>query len=267
MALIGMCIHSTEENGRITWSEATLKCLAETVDFNKHRLGIINNASSERMCGIIDDFAKRFEVWFPDTDLIIIDHEENVGTARGHNSLMGLALGDSYIKIDDDLDIPYGGWVDEMVEAIKRDPSIGILGLKRYDLEQSPNAEKPQYLSTLEMLPREKGMSWIVAEFAEDIIGTCTMYNPKLIEKIGGLFQISNYSFDDYNYCQRSLLAGFRNAFLPHIPIFHLDDGQNPYIGWKQDEAGRVMEETMKIVQQYKSGERSLYVPIPKIQQ
>lgn len=263
MALIGIAIHSTEENGRIKWSEETLYHVLNTVDFKKHRLGIIDNASSERMKAIIDQFAIDFENSYHETDLIIINQPTNVGTAAAHRSLMAhLKEGEGYNKLDDDVEFKSMGWIDLMEEVIRRDPSIGILGLKRKDLEQSPTSTVEHYRSVIKELPRIKGMTWMYAEYTDDIIGTCTLYNPELIKKIGAPSQVSTYSFDDYDYCQRSLLAGFKNAFLPYIEIEHLDDGSNNYTKWKQEEAGRVMEQTMQIIREYKSGQRSIYVPI-----
>jgi hypothetical protein len=41
----------------------------------------------------------------------------------------------------------------------------------------------------------------------------------------------------------RSKLAGFKNCFLPHIEIDHLDEGGNNYTQWKRDEASYRMKE------------------------
>lgn len=47
MALIAMAVYDTEENKRAKLTYRTVECLLKTVDFNKHRLFIIDNASCE----------------------------------------------------------------------------------------------------------------------------------------------------------------------------------------------------------------------------
>jgi hypothetical protein len=109
------------------------------------------------------------------------------------------------------------------------------------------------------MLPHKPGEDWIVVEATRDIMGTCTMFNSDLLDKIGYLYQPSLYGYDDVLASHRSNMAGFVNAFLPHIRIDHIDPGGGDYEKWKRDEAGKWVEGISKIIDEYISGERSIY--------
>jgi hypothetical protein len=146
-----------------------------------------------------------------------------------------------------------------MEEAIEREPQIGICGLKRKDLWQHPGHPDRMYKSELIMLPHEPGQRWIIAEKTRDIMGTCTMFNSALLDKIGYLFQPSLYGYDDVLASLRSNKAGFINVFLTHINIDHIDPGGTEYIDWKHKESGKVTQEVIKIIDEYIAGTRSIY--------
>ena len=261
-----VAVFSTEANNRAQYTIKTLRGLIDTVNFNKHRLVICDNASCNEIQAFYIDFMKLFEALFPIENLVIICSPSNDGTSVAINKCLK-RLPDGYfpIKIDDDVMIHQKGWVEEMEECFVRQPKLGILGLKRVDLEQSPNNTNPHYKTELVELPRKKGQSWLTVEVSDDIIGTCTMFNPMLFKKIGYMFQDGLYAFDDNDYAQRSLLSGFANAFLPHIKISHLDTGvleggeKTDFIIWKQQIAGEKMQGYANRVLEYKSGKRSLY--------
>jgi GT2 family glycosyltransferase len=161
--------------------------------------------------------------------------------------------------MDDDVIIHQHGWADEMEEAIRREPQIGIVGLKRKDLQERPDHEERQFQSVLMMLPHAPGERWVVVERVKHLMGTCQMYNSALLDKIGYLYQPSLYGYDDTLASYRSQLAGFINVFLPHIPIDHIDPGGTPYQHWKEKDAGENAQLVSDIVDEYIAGTRSIY--------
>jgi len=256
MALIVICCYDTEENGRYEYTDATLRSLQRTVDWSKHRLIVVDNGSDESCRGII----------FRGVTAIgakLITLPENVGTSKGLNEGMRLRKEHEHVlKADNDVEWLYPNWLDELEEAIERDPTIGILGLKRKDLIQNPYHESEQYRSEYRMLPHEPGQRWITVEATADIMGTCTLFNYRLIDKIGGSAQPKLYGLEDCLYCLRSHLAGFYNAFLPHIEINHLDRGDNPYVQVKQRQAGEAWPIYHEWHKGYIEGTRPLYEEI-----
>jgi GT2 family glycosyltransferase len=234
MALIAMAVYDTEENKRSEYTEKTLESLL--TDINNHRVIIVDNGSCQKTKDILQDAAKLNFV-------TIITNETNVGTAKAINQAWKLKKpGEHLIKMDNDVLINYTLWIEEMERAIERDPKIGIIGLKRKDLAENP-WRNDWLKSELRMLPHEGGQPWIIVEDVNHVMGTCQMYNHRLIDKIGGLYQMDGiYGFDDSLASLRSQIAGFTNCFLPHIEIDHIDTGENPYQKEKEAYALSMME-------------------------
>ena len=102
----------------------------------------------------------------------VIVNGSNIGTAKAINKVWRLAEElEPCIKMDDDVVIHYAGWIDEMEEVLRRDPSIGIVGLKRKDCIENVNHPDPYYRSTLMQLPHEPGERWVIVEEAAHVMG------------------------------------------------------------------------------------------------
>lgn len=248
MALIIMVAFDTEENGRSEYTLKTLDSLTKTVDWNKHRLIVVDNGSCQATKDILEDYKEwRGFHYFP----TIITLSENVGTARGINfGLQQRLPGEACVKLDNDVVINSSGWVDEMEEVLRRDPTIGIVGLKRKDVD---------FNGTYIALPHQPGERWVTVEGGGQIMGTCTMFNSALIDKIGYSWQPMTYGLEDTLTDLRSQLAGFWNCYLPHIDIDHLDRGDNPYTQEKHEIARQSWPEYMKYHEGYKNGTIPLY--------
>jgi hypothetical protein len=166
---------------------------------------------------------------------------ENIGTARGINlALRQRNPGEMCIKSDDDLSWDAPGWVEKMETEIKKRPIIGILGLRRDDVYGEMKAEG--------------NLLW-----CHDIFGTCTMYNPKMLDEVGLLQQWGNYGYDDSCISVRSEAAGFRNAFLSTVKITNLDLKETPYTEWKRRQAGIYAQEAGIYMSMVASGELSYF--------
>jgi GT2 family glycosyltransferase len=255
-----MASYATETNNRLDYAKDTLLGLLNTVDFDRHELFISDNGSCKEMLDYYDAFKVCFNKLFRKENLTISYNGKNLGTAEAVNLGIRTRKTNQYvIKIDSDVRIGRIGWVDEMEECFERYPNLGILGLKRTELIQHPEHENPAYRTQLKFLPHERGESWVVIEICKDIIGTCTMFSPRLLDKVGYMFQISTYAWDDVLMSLRSELAGFENAFLPTIPIVHLDNGEGEHVKEKQREAGRTISQFSEIAEDYKKGVRDIY--------
>lgn len=195
---------------------------------------VINNSCSDETETFLDSIQAEFDV-----NMTVLHLKENVGTARGIN--MAIAVrepGEIVIKTDDDLTWCEKGWVERMESAMTGE--IGILGLKRDDV----------YGEMVE----DGGLLW-----CHDIMGTCTAYNPLMLDKVGFLSQPSVYGFDDTIFSVRSEAAGFRNAFLKDERIVNLDEGGTGYTEWKKQEAGVYLHEVGLAMQMIRDGKLSYY--------
>lgn len=255
MALIGMAVYSTRDNKKDECLERTLESLYKTTDISRHRIFVSVNSSTDGTKNILRKYFGCKLI------TCVIVNDTNLGTAEAINKVWKQRKPwENAIKMDDDVVIHNNGWADEMEEAISRDPSIGICGLKRKDCIETPYRDD-WYKSELYMLPHEPGQRWIIAEQVNHVMGTCQMYSSELLDKIGFLYQMpgNKYGFDDSLAAARCRQAGFKNVFLPHIEIDHIDHGGTPYQQWKEKNAGEHFVEYNQTVLQYTTGERSIY--------
>lgn len=247
-----MAVYSTEENNKDECLQKTLSSLKETVDFTKHRLILSVNSHTE--------FTKSIFELYSDIISDIIWNDENVGTAEAINKVWKQRKElEAAIKMDDDVVIYKKDWVDFMEDAILRDNKIGIIGLKRRDLIQTTWHQDPHFRSELLMLPHNAGERWAYVEKTGDIMGTCTMYNPLLLDKIGYLKQIDKYGYDDNIACHRAHLAGFYNCFLIGVDIEHVDNGGTPYQDWKHKHSGECTQRYIRFVHDMINEKQSIY--------
>jgi len=249
MALITMASYSTYENEKLDCLRRTLECIADTVDLTRHRVIVVDNGSIPEADYIYKVFPK----------FTFIFNGENLGTAGAVNLAWAQRRpGEHVVKMDDDVVIHSDTWADELEEAIERDPQIGIIGLKRKDLLESPD-RTDQFKSELGRLPHEPGQAWIDVEWVNHVMGTCQMYNHRLLDKIGYLYQPRLYGFDDSLAAVRCRVAGFKNCFLPHIRIDHIDRGDTPFQAWKHKVSLEDMGAYNQIKHEYETGKRSVY--------
>ena len=256
--LIAMAVQDTEENGRTWMTEATLYSLAKTVNWDKHRLIVVDNGSCEATQEIYAQV--RCDCWDPIPCYALIRNDENLGTAAAINQAwVRREPGEHCVKMDNDVVIHQAGWADWMEDVFARDPEIGIVGLKRKDLLECPWSDKPEYKSTIRMLPHEPGQRWLVVERVRHVIGTCQGYSSALLDKIGYLTQPSLYGFDDSLAAVRAKVAGFQSVFLCGFELDHLDPGGDDYCDWKLAQSRKYFAQCNSDVVLYEAGLKSVY--------
>ena len=249
--LICCAVYDTEDNKRLQYTKQCFESLKQTINYDTTKVVFINNAS----CDKAESFLRKIV----NSEFDVMHNYENKGTAYAINQgIQKYAEPDDYvIKLDNDVSFGRWGWADEMKECFEMDSKLGILGLKRKDLPNSPDHET--YKTRLKLLPHELGQKWRIIEECSDIIGTCTMISPKLREAIGYFYQPGTYGYDDVLICHRSILCGFYNAFYPCVDIEHLDTGKTPFTQWKRDYAGIYINQIDKIKEEYATGIRPIY--------
>lgn len=251
MSLIAMAVYCTEENKKDDYFVKSIRSVLRTTDLEHHRLFLSVNAATERTDRIIADIAH---------SVTVIRNHANIGTARAINKAWALRQpGEHCIKMDDDIVINNADWADNMEEAIRRDPLIGQVGLKRKDCWERPDHEGADWRSTLHMLPHQPGEPWRIIEKVKHVIGSCVMHSSALLDKVGYLYQPSLYGYDDVIMSHRSYIAGFYSCFLPHIDIDHIDDGRTPYQGWKEKHSGEQTQKVIDIVHEMYNGAKPIY--------
>jgi GT2 family glycosyltransferase len=265
MSLIGMAVYDTEENKRTDFTERTIESLLATVDFTKHTLFIVDNNSCAETHAVyiwLKDYIKQtFEATGQKLKIEITRLDENVGTANAVNkALQTREAGEHFIKLDNDVVFHKQGWVDEMEEVITRMPKVGVLGLKRRDVCESTYALNPDQRSRLLEVPHANGEKWYVVEQCKHVMGTCTMLNSAMLDKVGYFYQLDGlYGFDDSLMCVRASKAGYINAFMHGVDIDHIDPGGTEYTKWKEEYAKGLIEKYAECERMYNNGMKDIY--------
>lgn len=249
-----MVVNDTAENNRTWMTRETLQSLLKTVDWGRHRLLISDNGS----CG---ETLRLYDAWKKHLPFTVSYSDKNEGTAKAINrGWRNRRPGEHCCKMDNDVRIHQAGWADWMEDVFERDPTIGICGLKRNDLAESPWSDKPEYKSEIRMLPHDKGQRWLTVERVNHVIGTCVGFSSALLDKIGGLTQPGLYGFDDSLAAVRAKVAGFQSVFLCGFEIAHLDPGDDtPYTRWKLAESRRLFAGVNSDVVLYEAGLKDVY--------
>lgn len=253
--LIAMAVWDTMENKRTLMTLETMDSLVDSVNWEKHHLFIVDNGSCKA--------TQEMLTWWGNHGILpftLLRNKENLGTAAAINrAWRHRNPGEHCVKMDNDVVIHQSGWADWMEDVFERDPTIGICGLKRCDLEECPWADKPEYRSTIRMLPHERGQRWLVVERVRHVIGTCQGYSSALLDKIGFLTQPSLYGFDDSLAAVRAKMAGFKSVFLHGFEITHLDPGGDDYAAWKRGQAEKHFAGYNSDVVLYEAGIKDVY--------
>lgn len=237
MSLLIAAVYDLDGSGRTEYTRECLRSLIDTVDLNKHRVVLVDNNSCTATKNILSGYNEAYR------NITVITLPENIGTAKAVNK--GIKLrepGECVIKFDNDVTWGKSAWVEDMEEVIARMPQIGVLGLKRKDVMESVYAINTDQRSRLLEVKHEPGQRWYVVEDCKHIMGTCTMLNPLLLDKVGYFYQMHGlYGFDDSLMCVRSQVAGFMNCFLHGVEIEHIDPGNSDYQKWKEKYAHDIL--------------------------
>jgi len=243
-----MAVHDTEQNDRSKYTKECLNSFLDTVDLDKHRLFISDNGSCSETQEIYTDFLNKAKY---NKNITFSFNGINLGTANAINlGIKTRQFKEHVCKADNDVFWHNSSWADQIEYVFRDYENVGVCGLKREDVWQNTEHENPLYRTFMDGR----------IEVCDDIIGTCTGLNYRLLDKVGYFNQPSGkYGGDDVLMSARSISSGFKNCFLPHIKITHLDDGQNPYCDWKKKEAGFYLQEIGMMVEMYKNGRLNTY--------
>lgn len=238
MSLIIMVVFDTVENDRTKYTREAIASLHRSVNTSKgkNRVVIVNNASCFETECVIQTAVDTYENWSA------IHLDKNIGTAEGWNiGVRNRREGEHVIKIDNDIVINgCNDWVEQMENVVRLDPTIGQVGLKRKDCAETTTHTNKFYRSVIRQLPHVPGERWVIVESQFHVMGSCVLHSDALLNKIGFMYQVGVYGFDDSFMSARARKAKFDTCMLPHIDIDHIDGGDNPYTQHKQKLANDV---------------------------
>lgn len=241
---------------RVEMTKRCLQSLLATANPELYSLFIVDNGSEDGTVDLLKSITN------PQVEDIIYN-DSNLGTASALNIGWKIAHDRDWHagKLDNDVVFKDTSWLSRMKYAVETVDDLGLVGLKRVDLEEKPNHTNAFFRTRFYVLPNNS-----VIEIANHVMGTCWLVNRKALKKLGGLRQLGPYGLDDSLFCFRMALAGYYVAFIPDLAIEHIDPGHSKYpeyTQWKIDEAGRVLKSGAydEIKAAYQGGKRPLWEP------
>jgi len=190
---------------------------------------VTDNASED---GSVDKVSRLFPI------LPLWRNEENIGFARAHNAAIEAGQFDYYLPLNPDV-ILHPRFVEEVVTAVERDPSVGSANGKIFFL--TPKGEKTEYIySTGEEFSRARRSSPRGYKEKDSPIfgqeayvfganGAAPLYKREFLEAI----KINDYYFDkdffmygeDVDLGWRGVLLGHRCLYVPKAVAYHYGFG------------------------------------------
>jgi len=253
--------------------EQALESWLTNLDNSLFTLVVIDNCSTDSTFKYLTDLANKGQC-------VAVRLSKNFGTAPALNLAWRLREANQHVvKADSDIVIHTKGVLQKMVEVADAFLNIGIIGLKRPDLIESPN--HPDYFYRSKILNLQSGDTIYILEFVHHVMGSFQLYNKATLFNFGYLYQFQDeregpaYGFDDALACFRMRALRRSVAFLrgwvyedkkTSVEISHIDPGESTgdaflcnYTKWKQREAAKAMPRYFQLTQQYLRGERSPY--------
>lgn len=181
-----------------------------------HEIIVVNNGSEDETCLYLEHYMEHVP------HLHTIHNQENLGFAKAINQGLNIAQGKYLIVLNNDC-IVTSGWICSLLLAAENQ-EIGIVGVMS-NFVSSPQLIKVNFLS-LEDVPRiaqdikEKYVHSLI--YTIRVVGLCMLIKRQLINEIGGFDpRFGLGTFEDDDFCLRSVLAGYKNVIAQDVFIYH----------------------------------------------
>ncbi len=200
--------------------DLTKQCLASLdtySDYANIEIIVVDNASSDGSQAWLSEWAKEA----PKRKLVL--NEDNRGFAAGNNQGLVLATGEYLVMLNNDTHVT-PGWVRTMVNHMRHNESIGLLGPVTNNIGNEARIEI-FYDDMAQMLKRS-------ASYTHAHVGQllplrtaaffCVMLRREVFEKIGPLDEAFGRGFfEDDDYCRRIEQAGLSILCAEDVFIHH----------------------------------------------
>ena len=201
-----------------------------TICKTKFEVILVDNSSKDKG---LESVLKRF----PETRLI--DNARNVGFARANNQGAKIANGDFLFFINPDT-IMIKGTIESMLDYIRSDPSVGILGPKvlnpdqtlQYSCRKFPTIWSGlfnRYSVMTRFFPNNRySKDYLMLDYDHSstrsvdwISGCCMMIPAPIFKEVNGFDENYFLFIEDVDLCQTMRKKGYRVDYFPSAKIFH----------------------------------------------
>lgn len=195
--------------------DVTRECVTSILKHTDYpyRLIIVDNGSrsetKDYLLGLKDE---------PGLDLLLIRNEKNLGFVKAVNQ--GIVASDGgYLCIMNNDTIAAPGWLGELIDVMKANPSIGLL-----NPSSNTSGQFPGDLSVEDYGCSLKPMKGQIQELYT-CRGFCMVVTREVIKRVGLLDEIYHVGyFDDTDYCKRAQKLGYKTARAKASYVYHKEN-------------------------------------------
>lgn len=194
----------------------TQACLLSISQHSPHcEVIVVDNASN--------DGTREYLAEQPDLKLIL--NAENKGYAAGNNQGLAISQGEFLLLLNNDV-IVTPHWLEHLLEHFARNPRLGLLGPRTNCISGAQQLElqyEPWDIASIEAvaMQRQKHFKGQLSR-TQRVAGFAMLLRREVYETIGGLDeQFGTGNFEDDDYCQRALEAGYEIGIAEDVFIHH----------------------------------------------
>jgi len=202
----------------LSWNhlEETRPCIESLLASTRvpSRLIIVDNASEPEVRRYLAQVKPSGQI----RQVSLIQSETNEGFPRGMNRGIAESRAPFVCLLNNDIRVT-PGWLEAMLEVCRAEPSIGLVNPESNTFgNRPPRGESIE--SYAKRLEQHRG------QYVETgmCIGFCMLIRRELLDRIGGLSEeVERGFYEDEDYSQRALLAGFRCAVASASYVEHAE--------------------------------------------
>ena len=189
---------------------------------------------------IVSDVASTIETQnvvleeFPKTKLL--PFKENIGYTKGVNEGVRASSGEYFLILNPDV-VPLSGAIETMLEYIKKNPDVGMLGPQLLNFDGTPQQSCFGFYNAITIGYRRVGYlpfkNWALKKFileGEDLssirsvdwlMGSALMTRRNAVNKVGLMDEKFFLYFSDVDWAKRFWENGYKVVFYPIAKIYH----------------------------------------------
>lgn len=203
--------------------EETIECLKslKKLDYPNFEIILVDNGSQDDSVKIIEKFLKNYS-----KKILFLKNKENLGYAAGNNAAIKMVLKkkSDYILLLNNDTIVTSNFLKELVKFAERNPKVGIISPKIYNLEKG--AHKVWFAGGK--------INWLIGKAyhiekdlkeekpKQSIAPGCAMLIKREVFKDIGLLPEEYFFYlEDTDFCLKAKEKGWEVVYYPKVHIFH----------------------------------------------
>ena len=202
-----------------------LNSIQHTHSDSEYEIIVVDNHSEDGSIELINNE-------FP--DVMLIKNDENLGFTKANNQAIKITMGNYILLLNNDTVVTNTYCFDRMIEYMKKNPQVGILGCKLLYPDgtlQSCGESFPSvwgifksqilFTKTWKRLGKNKPGDNHFKK-ADFVCGACLMTRKEILDKVGLLRENYFMYGEDVEFCYRVHRAGYEIGVLTDESIIHL---------------------------------------------